>query len=82
MCFCSPGTNLVELYERRAVPCASEASNGGTKQVGNCKFIPGFKFCWEHWRDRGISSYKFVLGAEAKAKTVTSLLSVLWLVAV
>jgi hypothetical protein len=31
------------------------------------------EFYSEHWRDRGISYYKSVFGAGAKAKTVTSL---------
>jgi hypothetical protein len=69
MRFCSPGTNLVEHYECR-----------GTKLVANHIFIPGYKFCCELWRGRGINSYKSVLAAGAKAKTMTSnlpLLSVL-----
>jgi len=42
--------------------------------------IPGYKFGGVHWSDRGISYYEFVLGAGAKAKSVTNnlpLLSVL-----
>ena len=35
-----PGTNFVELYECRAVPRASEASNGGTSLIGAEKLSP------------------------------------------
>jgi hypothetical protein len=44
------------------------------------EFIPGYKVIGGHWRGRGISHYKSVLGAGAKAKSVTNnlpLLSVL-----
>jgi hypothetical protein len=34
--------------------------------------ITRYKFNDGHWRDRGISFYKSVLGAGAKAKTMTS----------
>jgi hypothetical protein len=66
MRFCSPGTNFIEHYECR-----------GTKLVASHIFIPGHKFCCEHWSGRGIKSYKSVLGAEAKAKTMTSLFTLL-----
>ena len=45
------------------------------------EFIPGYKVGFGHWRDRGISHYKSVMGAGAKAKSVTNnlpLLSVLY----
>ena len=60
--FCSPGTNFIEHYVCR-----------GTKLVASHIFIPGYKFGYEHWRGRGINSYKSVLSAGAKAKTMTSL---------
>jgi hypothetical protein len=66
MRFCSPGTNLVEHYECR-----------GTKLVTSHIFIHGSKFGYEHWRGRGINCYKSILGAEAKAKTMTSLFTLL-----
>ena len=66
MCFCSPGTNLVEHYECR-----------GTKLITSHIFIPGYKFCCEHWRGRGINSYKSVWAAGTKAKTMTSLFTLL-----
>jgi hypothetical protein len=39
--------------------------------------IPDYKVVFEHWSDRGIKSYKSVLGAGAKAKTMTSLFTLL-----
>jgi hypothetical protein len=41
------------------------------------EFIPGNKFGGGLWRGRGISHYKFVLGAGAKAKSVTNNLPIL-----
>ena len=35
------------------------------------KFITGYKLGCGHWRGRGKSHYKFVLGAGAKVKSVT-----------
>jgi hypothetical protein len=53
----------------------------GTKLIASHIFIPGYKFGFEHWRDRGINSYRSVLVAGAKAKTVTSLFTLLTVLA-
>jgi hypothetical protein len=46
------------------------------------EFIPGYKAGGGHWRDRGINHYKSVLGAVAKAKSVTNNLPLLSVLAV
>ena len=65
--FCSPGTKLVEHYECR-----------GTKLIASHIFIPGYKILCVAVEQSGfITGYKAVMGAGAKAKTVTSLLILL-----
>jgi hypothetical protein len=67
MGFCSPGTNFVEHYECR-----------GTRLIVRHIFITGHKIlCVALARSGFIPSYKSVLVAGAKAKTVTNLLILL-----
>jgi hypothetical protein len=72
--FCSPGTKYFEFYEFR-----------DTILIESHIFIPGYKFYYLYWRGRSTNSCKSVLRAGAKAKTMTSLftlLSVLWAVVI
>ena len=59
--FCRPGTSFVS-YASVAVQGRSEAGNESSYT----------KFYYGYWRDRGTSYYKSVMGAGAKAKTMTS----------
>jgi hypothetical protein len=43
--FCHPGTNYFEFYECRAVPRASEASDGGTRFIGSREQVHLQGFC-------------------------------------
>jgi hypothetical protein len=70
MCFCSPGTKLVEHYECR-----------GTKLIASHILIPGYKFGAVQWRGPDLSPATFLSWEQEQiAKTMTSnlpLLSVL-----
>jgi hypothetical protein len=71
-CFCSHGTKLIECWRFR-----------GIRFISDKVFAPVQDVLDEHWRalpdealrsrGRGTSYYKSVMGAGAKAKTVTSL---------
>jgi hypothetical protein len=64
MCFCSPGTKLVEFYASR-----------GTKLNASHIFIPGYKVCALQWRGQDLSPVtNLSWEQELIAKTMTSLL--------